>query len=107
MDGDARGGAAISVRSVTGVPIKFLGTGEGIDAIEAFDPVRLASRILGMGDMIGLIEKAEAAFDEKTQKEQTERVLKGQFTLEDFADQLKQLRKMGSIAQVLDMLPAG
>jgi len=107
IDGDARGGAAISVRSVTGVPIKFLGTGEGIDAIEVFDPVRFASRILGMGDMIGLIEKAEAAFDEKTQKEQAERVLKGQFTLEDFADQLKQLRKMGSIAQVMDMLPGG
>jgi len=107
IDGDARGGAAISVRNVTGVPIKFLGTGEGIDAIEVFDPARLASRILGMGDMIGLIEKAEAAFDQKNQKEQAERVLKGQFTLEDFADQLKQLRKMGSISQVMDMLPGG
>jgi len=107
MDGDARGGAAISVRNVTGVPIKFLGTGEGIDAIEVFDPTRLASRILGMGDMIGLIEKAEAAFDQKTQKEQAERVLKGHFNLEDFADQLKQLRKMGSISQVMDMLPGG
>ncbi len=84
IDGDARGGAAISVRSVTGVPIKFLGTGEGIDAIEVFDPVRLASRILGMGDMIGLIEKAEAAFDEKTQKEQ-QNASRGQFTLEDIA----------------------
>ncbi len=107
IDGDARGGAAISVRSVTGVPIKFLGTGEGIEAIEVFDPARLASRILGMGDMIGLIEKAEAAFDQKIQKEQAERVLKGQFTLEDFSDQLKQLRKMGSISQVMDMLPGG
>lgn len=107
IDGDARGGAAISVRSVTGVPIKFLGTGEGIEAIENFDPTRLASRILGMGDMIGLIEKAEAAFDQKNQKEQADRVLKGQFTLEDFADQLKQMRKMGSISQVLDMLPGG
>jgi len=107
IDGDARGGAAISVRSVTGVPIKFLGTGEGIEAIEVFDPTRLASRILGMGDMIGLIEKAEAAFDQKIQKEQAERVLKGQFTLEDFADQFKQLRKMGSISQVMDMLPGG
>ena len=87
IDGDARGGAAISVRSVTGVPIKYLGTGEGIDAIEVFDPARLASRILGMGDMIGLIEKAEAAFDQQTQKEQAEHVLKGQFDLEDFADQ--------------------
>ncbi len=107
IDGDARGGAAISVRSVTGVPIKYLGTGEGIDAIEVFDPARLASRILGMGDMIGLIEKAEAAFDQQTQKEQAERVLKGQFDLEDFADQLKKLRKMGSISQVMDMLPGG
>jgi signal recognition particle subunit SRP54 len=107
IDGDARGGAAISVRSVTGVPIKYLGTGEGIEAIESFDPTRLASRILGMGDMIGLIEKAEAAFDQKIQKEQADRVLKGQFTLEDFADQLKQMRKMGSISQVLDMLPGG
>jgi signal recognition particle subunit SRP54 len=107
IDGDARGGAAISVRNVTGVPIKFLGTGEGIEAIESFDPTRLASRILGMGDMIGLIEKAEAAFDQKTQKEQADRVLTGQFTLEDFADQLKQMRKMGSISQVLDMLPGG
>lgn len=107
IDGDARGGAAISVRSVTGVPIKFLGTGEGIEAIEVFDPARLASRILGMGDIIGLIEKAEAAFDQKVQKEQADRVLKGQFTLEDFADQLKQLRKMGSISQMMDMLPGG
>ena len=105
IDGDARGGAAISVRSVTGVPIKFLGTGEGIDAIEVFDPTRLASRILGMGDMIGLIEKAENAFDQKTQKEQAERVLKGEFNLEDFADQIKQMRKMGGLSQIMDMLP--
>ncbi len=107
IDGDARGGAAISVRSVTGVPIKFLGTGEGVDAIELYDPARLASRILGMGDMIGLIEKAEAAFDAKVQKEQSERLLKGQFDLEDFSDQLKQIRKMGSFSQVMDMLPGG
>ncbi len=107
IDGDARGGAAISVRSVTGVPIKYLSTGEGVDALEAYDPGRLASRILGMGDMIGLIEKAEAAFDQKTQKEQAERMLKGQFTLEDFANQLKQLRKMGPLSQVMDMLPGG
>lgn len=107
IDGDARGGAAISVRSVTGVPIKFLSTGEGVDALEAYDPARLASRILGMGDMIGLIEKAEAAFDQKAQKDQAERMLKGQFNLEDFADQLKQLRKMGPLSQVMDMLPRG
>lgn len=107
IDGDARGGAAISVRSVTGVPIKYLSTGEGVDALEAFDPARLASRILGMGDMIGLIEKAEAAFDQREQKDQAERMLKGQFNLEDFAEQLKQLRKMGPLSQVMDMLPGG
>jgi signal recognition particle subunit SRP54 len=107
MEGDARGGAAISVRSVTGVPIKYLGVGEGIEALETYDPTRLASRILGMGDMIGLIEKAEAAFDQKMEKDQADRMLKGKFTLEDFASQLKQIRKMGSFSQVLDMLPGG
>ncbi len=107
MDGDARGGAAISIRSVTGVPIKFLGTGEALDAIEAYDPARLSSRILGMGDMIGLIEKAEAAFDEKVAAEQANRMLSGEFTLQDFADQLSQLRKMGPLGQLMDMLPGG
>ncbi len=107
MDGDARGGAAISIRSVTGVPIKFLGTGEALDAIEAYDPARLSSRILGMGDMIGLIEKAEAAFDEKVVAEQANRMLSGEFTLQDFADQLSQLRKMGPLGQLMDMLPGG
>jgi signal recognition particle subunit SRP54 len=107
MDGDARGGAAISIRSVTGVPIKFLGTGEALDAIEAYDPGRLSSRILGMGDMIGLIEKAEAAFDEKTAKDQAEKMLSGEFTLEDFANQLRQLRKMGPLGQIMEMLPGG
>jgi signal recognition particle subunit SRP54 len=105
MDGDARGGAAISIRSVTGVPIKYLGTGEGVDAIETYDPQRLASRILGMGDMIGLIEKAEAAYDQKTAQVQAEKMLSGHFTLEDFASQLRQIRKMGPIAQILEMLP--
>jgi len=107
MDGDSRGGAAISIRSVTGVPIKFLGTGEGIEALEVYDPGRLSSRILGMGDMIGLIERAEAAFDEKTARQQAERMMKGEFTLEDFANQLRQMRKMGPIQQILDMLPGG
>jgi signal recognition particle subunit SRP54 len=107
MDGDARGGAAISIRSVTGVPIKFLGTGEGLDAIEVFDPGRLSSRILGMGDVIGLIEKAESAFDEKVAAEQTNRMLSGEFTLQDFADQLSQVRKMGPLGQLLEMLPGG
>ena len=107
MDGDARGGAAISIRSVTGVPIKFLGTGEGLDGIEVYDPARLTSRILGMGDMIGLIEKAEATLDQQVAQEQAEKLLTGDFTLEDFADQLKQLRKMGPFGQLLDMLPGG
>jgi signal recognition particle subunit SRP54 len=105
MDGDARGGAAISVRSVTGVPIKFLGTGEQLDALEAFDPSRLASRILGMGDIIGLIERAEEALDEEEAARQAERMLSGDFTLEDFAQQLRQLRKLGPLGQLLDMLP--
>ncbi len=107
MDGDSRGGAAISIRSVTGVPIKFLGTGENLDAIEAYDPARLSSRILGMGDMLGLIEKAEAAFDQQVAAKQAERLMAGEFTLQDFADQLRQMRKMGPIAQILEMLPGG
>jgi signal recognition particle subunit SRP54 len=107
LDGDARGGAAISIRSVTGVPIKFLGTGESMDAIEAYEPSRLSGRILGMGDMLGLIEKAEAAFDEKTARQQAEKMMSGELTLEDFADQLRQVRKMGPIGQILDMLPGG
>lgn len=107
MDGDARGGAAISIRSVTGIPIKFLGTGEGMDAIEVYDPDRIASRILGMGDILGLIEKAEAAFDEDIAREQAERMMSGEFTLQDFADQLRQVRRMGPIGQLFDMMPGG
>jgi signal recognition particle subunit SRP54 len=107
MEGDARGGAAISIRSVTGVPIKFLGTGEALDAIEVYDPGRLASRILGMGDMIGLIERAEATFEQETATKQAEKLMSGEFSLEDFADQLRQLRKMGPIGQLLEMLPGG
>ena len=107
MDGDARGGAAISIRSVTGVPIKFLGTGEGLDAIEVYDPQRLSSRVLGMGDVIGLIERAEASLDQETAQRQAERMLSGEFTLEDFSEQLRQVRKLGPIGQLLDMLPGG
>ncbi len=107
MDGDARGGAAISIRAVTGVPIKYLGTGESLEALEAFDPRRLASRILGMGDVIGLIERAEAAYSEQEAQKQAERMLAGQFTLEDFAQQLRQIRKMGPLHQILEMLPGG
>ena len=105
MDGDARGGAAISIRSVTGVPIKFLGTGEGLEALEAYDPKRLASRILGMGDIVGLIEKAEANLDQKAAQEQAEKLMSGQFTLDDFAQQLRQLRKMGPLGQLMEMMP--
>ncbi len=105
IDGDARGGAAISIREVTGIPIKFLGTGEGVDAIEVFDPVRMSSRILGMGDILGLIEKAESAYTEAEDAKEAERLLSGEFTLEDFAKQLRQMRKMGPFGQVLEMLP--
>jgi len=105
MDGDSRGGAAISIRSVTGVPIKYLGVGEGIEALEAYDPRRLASRILGMGDVIGLIEKAEQAFDPDESKQQAEKMMSGKFSLEDFASQMKQIRKLGPISQIFDMLP--
>ena len=105
MDGDARGGAAISIRSVTGMPIKFLGTGEGLEALETYDPARLASRILGMGDVIGLIERAEETIDEETARQQTERLLSGEFTLEDFSQQISQVMKMGSIGKLMGMLP--
>ncbi|HJS29368.1 MAG TPA: signal recognition particle protein [Anaerolineales bacterium] len=105
LDGDARGGAAISIRSVTGVPIKFLGTGEDLQDFEPFDPGRLASRILGMGDMLGLIERAELAFDETEATAQAEKLMAGDFTLEDFLDQLRQIRKMGPIGKLLEMLP--
>ena len=105
MDGDSRGGAAISIRSVTGVPIKFLSTGEGVEALEAYDPRRLASRILGMGDVIGLIERAEASMDAQEAQKQAQRMMSGHLTLEDFANQLRQMRKMGPLAQILEMLP--
>jgi signal recognition particle subunit SRP54 len=105
IDGDARGGAAISIREVTGVPIKFLGVGESIDAIEEYNPNRLASRILGMGDVLGLIEKAESTFDQGEAQKQAEKLMRGEFSLEDFAKQLKQMRKMGPMAQILEMLP--
>jgi signal recognition particle subunit SRP54 len=107
MEGDARGGAAISIRSVTGIPIKFLSTGETIEALENYEPERLASRILGMGDMLTLIEKAETAFEAESAREQAEKISSGQFNLEDFADQMKQLKKMGGISQMMDMLPGG
>jgi len=105
MDGDAQGGAAISIRAVAGVPIKFLGTSEALDGIEAYDPGRLASRILGMGDVIGLIERAEAALDQKSAEEQAAKLMSGEFTLEDFINQLKMIRRLGPIGQLLEMMP--
>ena len=105
IDGDARGGAAISIREVTGIPIKFLGVGESLDAIEEYNPQRLASRILGMGDMLGLIEKAEAALDQEEAEKQAKRLMDGEFSLEDFAKQIKQMRKMGPLGQIMEMFP--
>lgn len=105
MDGDARGGAAISIRSVTNIPIKYIGTGEGLDALEEFNPERMASRILGMGDVLGLIEQAEKTFDQRKAAEQTEKLINGQFSLEDFTDQIKQIKKMGSFSQMMEMMP--
>jgi len=105
IDGDARGGAAISIREVTGIPIKFLGTGEGLDALEVFDPARISSRILGMGDLLGLIEKAESAYSGQADAKEAEKMLSGEFTLEDFAKQLRQIKKMGSLSSLLEMMP--
>jgi signal recognition particle subunit SRP54 len=105
VDGDARGGAAISMRSVTGVPIKFLGVGEKVDALEAFHPDRLASRILGMGDVLSLIEKAEQTIDQEEAQKAAEKLLGGQFNLEDFLGQLQQIKKMGPLSQLLEMVP--
>ena len=105
LDGDARGGAALSIRAVTGKPIKFAGTGEKLDAVEAFHPDRMASRILGMGDVLSLIEKAEQTLDAKKAAEQMERLRKNKFTLADFYDQLIQLKSMGSMEDIMGMLP--
>jgi signal recognition particle subunit SRP54 len=105
MDGDARGGAALSIRAVTGVPIKFIGTGEKVDALEPFYPERLASRILGMGDIVSLVERAQEHTDEKEAKRLQDRMFKGQFDLEDFLDQLQKLRNMGPLNQLLEMIP--
>ena len=105
LDGDTRGGAALSVRYVTGKPIKFIGTGEKLDMIEQFHPDRMASRILGMGDVLSLIEKAEAAYDAKTAAEMEKKMREQTFTLEDFLVQLRQLKKMGNLEQILGMMP--
>ena len=105
LDGDARGGAALSVKAVTGKPIKFIGTGEKLDQIEPFHPGRMASRILGMGDMLTLIEKAEAAFDAKKAAELEQKLKSNKFTLSDFYDQLSQLKNMGSLDEIAAMMP--
>ncbi len=107
MDGDARGGAAISIRSVTGVPIKFIGTGEKLEALEVYNPERLASRILGMGDMLGLIEKAESVFDNDTAQNQAKKLSTGDFSFEDLAEMMHSAKKLGPMSQVMDMLPGG
>ncbi len=105
MEGDARGGAALSIKAVTGKPIKFIGTGEDIDALEPFHPDRMASQILGMGDVISLIEKAQEQFDEKETKRLQKRLKKSEFDLEDFRSQLNQMKKIGPLEQILGMLP--
>jgi signal recognition particle subunit SRP54 len=105
LDGDARGGAALSIRAVTGVPIKFLGVGEKADALEAFYPDRFASRILGMGDMLTLIEKAKAELTEEDAESLTERLKKGSVTLDDFLEQFQRIKRMGPIGQLVGMIP--
>ena len=105
MDGDARGGAALSIRKVTGAPVKFVGVGEKYDALEPFLPDRIVGRILGMGDVLGLIERAQKTVDEKKARELERKLRENDFTLEDFRDQLGQIRKMGSVEQLMGMLP--
>ncbi len=105
LDGDARGGAALSIKAVTGKPIKFAGVGEKLDQIEVFHPDRMASRILGMGDVLSLIEKAQQSFDEKKAKELQEKLRKNKFTLSDYYDQLVQMKSMGSLSDIAGMLP--
>ncbi|HLG98470.1 MAG TPA: signal recognition particle protein [Bryobacteraceae bacterium] len=105
MDGDARGGAALSIRSITGQPLKFVGVGEKFDALEPFHPDRVAQRILGMGDMLSLIEKVEETLDQKQTEEMQRKLLDNEFTLEDFRDQLRQIRKLGPLESLLGMMP--
>ena len=107
LDGDARGGAALSLKAVTGKPIKFVGVGEKLDEFEPFHPERMASRILGMGDVVSLVEKAAEAVDLDEAKRMEEKMRKGQFTLEDFLEQLRQMKKLGSLESIVSMLPGG
>ena len=104
-DGDARGGAALSVKQITGKPIKFIGTGEKTSALEPFYPDRIASRILGMGDVVSLVEKAQESFDNQSAEKMQQKILSNSFTLADFKDQLKQIKKMGSLNQMMGMIP--
>jgi signal recognition particle subunit SRP54 len=107
MDGDARGGAALSIRNVTGQPIKFIGTGEKYDALEPFHPDRIVGRILGMGDILSLIERAEESVDKKKSAEVASKLLAGDgFSLEDFREQLRQVKKMGSLSSIIKMMPS-
>lgn len=105
LDGDTRGGAAISIKAVTGKPIKFIGVGEKLDALEPFFPDRMASRILGMGDVVSLVEKAQDVFDEKQARELERKFRKDEFTLEDFRDQIRQMKKLGSLESIIGMIP--
>ncbi len=105
LDGDARGGAALSVKQVTGVPIKFIGTGEHLDALEEFHPDRMAGRILGQGDVLSLVEKAQQEFDQEEMRRQEERLAKGEFTLDDFRSQLSQVKRLGPLQKVMGMIP--
>src|SRR5437588_3159180 len=105
MDGDARGGAALSIRTVTEQPLKFVGTGEKSDALEPFHPDRVASRILGMGDVLSLIEKVEQNIDQKQAEAMQRKLIDNEFTLEDFRDQIRQLRKLGPLESILGMMP--
>jgi signal recognition particle subunit SRP54 len=105
MDGDARGGAALSIRSVTGVPIAYVGTGEGTDALEAFHPDRLAQRILGMGDIVTLVERAEEGMDREAAERTAQRLMESRFTLEDFRSQIQQVKRMGPIDQLVQLIP--
>jgi signal recognition particle subunit SRP54 len=105
IDGDARGGAALSISAVTGLPVKFLGTGEKTDALEPFHPDRLAGRILGMGDVLTLVERAQEAFDAKQAEKTAARLQAGSFTLEDMLEQLQQVKKMGPLGQLVEMIP--
>ena len=105
IDGDARGGAALSISAVTGVPVKFMGTGEKTDALEVFHPDRLAGRILGMGDVLTLVERAQETFDAKQAEQMAEKLRKASFTLEDFLEQMQQLKKMGPLGQLVAMIP--